>query len=600
MGDMTDDATRHLYFGWLDFSLFGLMLGFSALIGVYFGCCEKKLESRVDYLFGGKNLKILPVAVSLVASHFSGITLMGVPSEVFYYGSLYWLVNVSSTIVTVIINYIYLPLFYRLQLTSTYEYLQLRFNRSVRVMASFLFTVSVLLYIPIVIYVPALAFSYVSGVSMHFITPLVCIICIFYTMLGGLKAVVWIDFLQSFVIMVSSIAIIVLGLIYAGGFGRVWNAGVEGGRVDLFVMDPSPLIRATFWSVIIGNIFSWLNYCAVNQGMVQKFLALPSLNHAKQALLLFTLGIFIIKTISCFTGLIIYATYMDCDPLKSKAIQRQDQLVPYYIMDTAASIPGLPGLFVAGVFSAALSSMASNMNSLAGTMYEDFIQPCLRRKVSEKIASYILRIMVFIIGAICVFMVFIVEKLGGILQLAYATGGVTSGAFLGLFSLGIFFPRANSKGALAGAITSMLALAWIVVGTQKSYATGTLKHVPLPTTADGCSASNVTLTTTTTTAIPIELPDSSAPEEPFILYRISFMYYTMLGTIILIVVGLIVSYFTEQPDPDMNPDLFAPFIRDRILAKKKVTDKEQEAETELLNNSNNRKMSNSKVEGSAM
>ncbi|KAJ4433292.1 hypothetical protein ANN_15551 [Periplaneta americana] len=433
---------------------------------------------------------------------------------------------------------------------------------------------------------------------MHFITPLVCIICIFYTMLGGLKAVVWIDFLQSFVIMVSSIAIIVLGVIYAGGFGRVWNAGVEGGRVDLFVMDPSPLIRATFWSVIIGNVFSWLNYCAVNQGMVQKFLALPSLNHAKQALLLFTLGIFIIKTISCFTGLIIYATYMDCDPLKSKAIQRQDQLVPYYIMDTAASIPGLPGLFVAGVFSAALSSMASNMNSLAGTMYEDFIQPCLRRKVSEKVASYILRIVVFIIGAICVFMVFIVEKLGGILQLAYATSGVTSGAFLGLFSLGIFFPRANSKGALAGSISSMLALAWLVVGTQKSYATGTLKHVPLPTTADGCSASNVTLTTTTTTAIPIELPDSSAPEEPFILYRISFMYYTMLGTIILIVVGLIVSYFTEQPDPDMNPDLFAPFIRDRILAKKKVTDKEQEAETELLNNSNNRKMSNSKVEGS--
>jgi Na+/proline symporter len=68
--NITEDAAghmTHLYFGWLDFSVFGLMLGFSALIGIYFGFCDKKQESRVDYLFGGKAMKTLPVAVSLVA-----------------------------------------------------------------------------------------------------------------------------------------------------------------------------------------------------------------------------------------------------------------------------------------------------------------------------------------------------------------------------------------------------------------------------------------------------------------------------------------------------------------------------------------------------
>lgn len=355
--NLTEDAAKHmvhLYFGWLDFSVFGLMLGSSALIGIYFGFCDKKQESRVDYLFGGKTLTVLPVAVSLVASHFSGITLLGVPAEVFYYGTVYWLVNVSSVVVALLVNYIYLPVFYSLQLTSSYEYLQLRFNRSVRVMASVLFTISVLLYIPLVIYVPALAFSYVSDLSIHAITPLVCIICIFYTMLGGLKAVVWIDFLQTVVIVISSIAIIIVGLIKAGGMGNVWQKSWDGGRILIFEMDPSPLARTTFWNVIIGNTFSWLNYCAVNQGMIQKFLALPSINKATKSLVLFTIGIFIIKTISCFTGLIIYATYHDCDPLKSKAIERQDQLVPYYVMDIAATIPSLPGLFIAGVFSAAL------------------------------------------------------------------------------------------------------------------------------------------------------------------------------------------------------------------------------------------------------
>ncbi|KDR17314.1 hypothetical protein L798_08513, partial [Zootermopsis nevadensis] len=488
-------------------------------------------------------------------SHFSGITLMGVPAEVYYHGTLYWLVNVSSIIVAVIINYIYLPVFYNLQLTSSYEYLQLRFNRSVRVMASVLFTVSMLLYVPLVIYVPALAFSYVSGLSIHMITPLVSIICIFYTMLGGLKAVIWIDFLQSSVIIISSIAIIIIGVIKVGGLGTVWQRSSEGGRILIFEMDPSPFVRATFWNVIIGNIFSWLNYCAVNQGMIQKFLALPSITEAKKSLIFFSVGIFIIKTISCYTGLIIYATYQNCDPLKAKAIQGQDQLVPYYIMDTAAIIPCLPGLFVAGVFSAALSSMSSALNSLAGTMYEDFIRPCMKYKVTEKCASYILRFVVVIIGAICVLMVFVVEKLGGILQLAYTTGGVTSGAFLGLFSLGIFFPRANSKGALTGAIVSMLILAWIAVGAQKALATGTMTHKKLPTSVEGCSAAN---NTTLITTNPVESP----LEEAFVLFRISFMYYTMLGSFILIVVGMIVSLLTEPTNPeDLNPNLFAPFLR---------------------------------------
>lgn len=587
MNNLTDDAAEeqmHLYFGWLDFTVFGLMLGFSALIGVYFGFCDKKQESRVDYLFGGKNMKTLPVAVSLVASHFSGITLMGVPSEVYYHGTMYWLVNVSSVIVAVIINYIYLPVFYNLQLTSSYEYLQLRFNRSVRVMASVLFTISLLLYVPLVIYVPALAFSYVSGLNIHIITPLVCIICIFYTMLGGLKAVVWIDFLQSVVIVISSFIIIIIGVIKAGGPGTVWQKSSEGGRILIFEMDPSPFVRATFWNVIIGNIFSWLNYCAVNQGMIQKFLALPSIAKAKKSLILFTIGIFIIKNISCYTGLIIYASYKDCDPLKAKVIQRQDQLMPYYIMDVAATVPCLPGLFVAGVFSAALSSMASALNSLAGTMYEDFIRPCMKHNVTEKCASYILRLVVVLIGTICVLMVFVVEKLGGILQLAYTTGGVTSGAFLGLFSLGIFFPRANSKGALTGAIVSMLTLGWIAVGAQKSLATGTLKHEPLPTSIEGCSVPNVTIPTTN--------PVQSPPEEAFVLFRISFMYYTMLGSFILLVVGMIVSLLTKPMDPqDLNPYLFAPFLQKYVTKLKEEGRKKNPSETEFLNMSPKEKTS---------
>ncbi|KAJ9575573.1 hypothetical protein L9F63_007581, partial [Diploptera punctata] len=147
-----------LLFGWLDFTVFGLVLLATAAVGVYYGFFNKQ-KTKVEYLLGGKSMSTIPVALSLVACHISGVTVMGVPSEVFTYGSTYILVCFSCILVAVIMNYVYLPVFFELQLTSTYEYLEMRFSRSVRVMASLLYTIAMLLYVPIVVYVPALAFS---------------------------------------------------------------------------------------------------------------------------------------------------------------------------------------------------------------------------------------------------------------------------------------------------------------------------------------------------------------------------------------------------------------------------------------------------------
>jgi sodium-coupled monocarboxylate transporter 8/12 len=137
-------------------------------------------------------------------------------------------------ILCVITVYVYLPVFYNLQIVSTYEYLERRFDNRTRLFASFLYAISVLLYLPIVVYIPALAFSAATGINVHFITPVVCGICIFYTTIGGLKAVVWTDTLQ-FTVTVGAIATVsVLGVKSAGGFMKVWNKALEGERLDIF------------------------------------------------------------------------------------------------------------------------------------------------------------------------------------------------------------------------------------------------------------------------------------------------------------------------------------------------------------------------------
>lgn len=114
-------------------------------------------------------------------SHVSAISLLGIPTEVFHYGSQYAACVITSILTAVITSYLFLPVFYKLQLTSTFEYLELRFTRPVRILSSVLFTISLFTYLPIVIYVPAIAFAQVSNLSVHAITPLLCIVCIIYT-----------------------------------------------------------------------------------------------------------------------------------------------------------------------------------------------------------------------------------------------------------------------------------------------------------------------------------------------------------------------------------------------------------------------------------
>ncbi|KAJ8866441.1 hypothetical protein PR048_032284 [Dryococelus australis] len=232
--------------------------------------------------------------------------------------------------------------------------------------------------------------------------------------------------------------------------------------------DPSPLARSTFFTVTLGMTFNWLSFMAGNQGMIQKLITLPDMHSAKRAVISFGVGNILIKTVTLITGLAIYATYYDCDPLHTKTTMRQecdemqrtnarmgekgvngenppsnctklskaDQVVPYFVMETAGSIPGLPGLFIAGIFSAALSTMSSHLNCLSATFYEDFVLPFVNKKTNlEKKAHVVLKIIVVLFGLMCVLMVYVIEHMGAIFDVSswlkvYCCEGAAEGAWL--------------------------------------------------------------------------------------------------------------------------------------------------------------------------
>ncbi|XP_065351292.1 sodium-coupled monocarboxylate transporter 2-like [Cloeon dipterum] len=557
------DSISDLYFNADSIAFYALMI-LSAVIAVIasykevWPACGKKDEYKVqdkdadesnEYLMGGKKMSIFPVSLSLIASHISAITVLGVPTEIYKHGLQYWAVMISGVFVSLSVAYIFLPIFSSLGISSSYQYLELRFNKWVKRLASGLFVIAQLAYIPIVMYGPALAFSQVTKIPVSFIVGATCIVCVAYTTLGGLKAVVWADAAQILIMFISMGILMVLGAEKAGGWGNVWQINEEGGRTELFNLDPSPLTRHTFWTVTIGQYFGWLTQCGVSQGMVQRYLSVPDMKAAKWTLVWFTIGLTLSKIMSIAIGMLVYATYYGCDPLTAGAVRKPDQILPLYTKSVFGELPGFTGVLIAGVFSASISSMSTGLNAMSGVLLDllpkNFLLACTDHKNR-------LRILTLFMGVVCSGLVACISVLEShVLQLALSLNGITAGAMLGLFTFGMFFPRATPRGAIVGAVVSLISVAIVVAGAQYNLKKGYLKHPALPISVDQCAA-NVTL--------PPQISHNN--DDVFFMFRISYMYYAEFGFFIMLAVGYLVSLFSSEEisREQQRKELYSPLV----------------------------------------
>lgn len=186
----------------------------------------------------------------------------------------------------------------------------------------------------------------------------------------------------------------------------------------------------------------------------------------------------------------------------------KDQLLPLLIMDLFKNWPGIPGIFIAGVFSAALSSLSTGLNSLAAITLEDFIKPHISKPLTQTQTHYLMRFVVVFYGIISVALVFLVEHLGQVLTLAISLGGATIGPLFAVFIIGLMLPWFKANSVLIGAITSLLTMCWITFNTQKAIAMGEIKFQTKPVTTEGClytfEAMNKTFTSYANQTDPIE------------------------------------------------------------------------------------------------
>ncbi|XP_026547468.1 sodium/iodide cotransporter-like, partial [Notechis scutatus] len=215
-----------------DYGVFGLMLLVSTGIGLFYGLSRGGHKSAEDFFTGSRAMSALPVGLSLSASFMSAIQVLGVPAEAYRYGMKFLWMCLGQLLNSLLTAGLFLPVFYRLGLTSTYEYLELRFSKKVRLCGTVQYIIATVLYTGIVIYAPALILNQVTGLDIWASLLSTGTICTFYTTIGGMKAVIWTDVFQVFVMLSGFVAILIQGTLLVGGPGQVLSIAYNHSRIN--------------------------------------------------------------------------------------------------------------------------------------------------------------------------------------------------------------------------------------------------------------------------------------------------------------------------------------------------------------------------------
>ncbi|KAF5286283.1 hypothetical protein FQR65_LT12723 [Abscondita terminalis] len=536
------DQTNKIQFSWIDYGIFGSMLTGSVIMGAYFACTRRERNTIDEYFNGGKTMKVLPIALSLIASEIGANTLLAAPVDVYRFGANYvWLI--ASTMIECFLGYhLFLKVFFKLQISSAYKYLQLRFDKKLAIMTSFLNLLQLLFLCSLISYIPSLAFAQVSGVNITLTAIVTSSLCILYTTIGGFKGVVWSDILQLVIMVASFLVIFFIGISAVNGFDVLWNTSIKGHRLDIFDFDPT--LRDSFSSVLIGGTFYWLSFM-VQPIAVQKFLSVPNPGDVKKVAAIYAAGLALIHVFPVLTGLLLYTKYWNCDPIISKQISTYDQLVPFFVMDISGELVGYPGIFVAGVFSGGLSTLSASLNAMSAVIYEDFLSVFVPNHFSQKRRSALLKSIVMVCGLLSIFLLFLLQEVKSIFPVFVGLTSISVGPTLGLFLLGVLIPMANSKGAFYGGFLGIVSISYIFIQNQR-HLTDSLFLKPI--SAEGCNSTFY--------------HDSALIEVnlPFFLHRISFWYNTLIGATVTVVAGVIISFCTKHDKVKISKDLFCPLI----------------------------------------
>ncbi|GFY06248.1 sodium-coupled monocarboxylate transporter 1 [Trichonephila clavipes] len=220
------------HLGVTDYAVIIGSLLISTIIGIRFRLLGNKQQTTKEYLMAGKNMSMFPVIMSTAATMISPISILGNPAESYRYGIQLCMMSLGIPFGMVLAVYVILPVYFQCGVSTTYEFLELRYGKPTRYLVSAMFILQMILWMASVLYSPVLALNAVTDISMELSIILFGSICAFYCTVGGLKAVLWTDVLQGLLMIITIITLYVAGIKEAGGVTNIIDRASEGGRLN--------------------------------------------------------------------------------------------------------------------------------------------------------------------------------------------------------------------------------------------------------------------------------------------------------------------------------------------------------------------------------
>jgi solute:Na+ symporter, SSS family len=434
-------------------------------VGWYY---SNRTQDKDDYLLGGRDMRASSVGLSLFSTLFSTITYLALPGEIISKGPVILWSMMAIPVAYVVVGYFLIPHFMRLRLTSAYEILETRLGMSIRLIAAIVFLATRFLWMALIVYVTAEKIIVTmmdyppekAAVIMPIVAIAIGLVTVVYTTMGGLRAVVLTDVIQSFILLGGAILAIILITIKMGGVGAWWPTSWSPHWDEQPIFSWDPRVRVTVIGSIVFMTVWWICTAGSDQMAIQRYFATRDEKTARRVFLVTGLSNIVITCLLAAVGFALLAFFESNRHLAPSVLynpKKADTIFPFFIVRYVP--PGVTGLILAALLAAAMSSLSAGVNSACSVIKTDFIDRFRRKAGPESDKSQVrqTRIISFLAGIFMVLLSLVMGRIqGNIMEVTVRTNHVFVAPLFGLFFMALFVKRATAIGTACGAVVGCL------------------------------------------------------------------------------------------------------------------------------------------------
>ncbi len=445
-------------------TLLDAVIFFSLIIGnVIFGASFFFRNKTSDqFTTGGGKIPAWAVGMSIFATFVSSISFLALPGKAYASDWNSFVFSLTIPFAAYAAAKFFVPLYRSIGSVSAYYYLEQRFGAWARIYASACYILTQLMRTGAILLLLALPVNALFGWEIRSVIIITGIGVILYSMLGGIKAVIWTDTIQGIILILGALACAVfLTVKMPGGAGRLFEIASEHNKFSLGSFGSS-LRDSTFWVVLVYGLFINLQNYGIDQNYIQRYMSAGSDREARSSALFGSLLYVPVSLLFFYIGTALFSFYTAQPgllPAELSAAGAGDRVFPHFIVTGLPA--GLTGLLIAAIFSAGMSTVSTSLNSTATIFLTDYYKRYFSKQAGEKASMNVLRISSMITGILGIIIAIMLVGVESVLDAWWALASIFSGGMLGLFLLGFIVKKSGKTEAITGVVLGVILIVWM-------------------------------------------------------------------------------------------------------------------------------------------